>query len=102
MIENKLSTVIHLAKQLLTCPSITPLDAGCQKILRERLIKIGFKCESMRFDDVDNLWARYGSQSPLLVFAGHTDVVPTGPESAWSFPPFQPVIQDGFLYGRGT
>lgn len=94
--------VLDLAQQLLACPSITPNDAGCQTLLSKRLQQAGFECEAMRFADVDNLWARYGKKSPLLVFAGHTDVVPTGPESLWLSPPFQPTIRDGYLYARGT
>ncbi|OGT37668.1 MAG: succinyl-diaminopimelate desuccinylase [Gammaproteobacteria bacterium RIFCSPHIGHO2_12_FULL_38_14] len=94
--------VISLAKQLIACPSVTPQDAGAQFILMERLRALGFQCETMRFDDVDNLWARLGTASPLVVFAGHTDVVPTGPETDWTSPPFQPEIRDDYLYGRGA
>lgn len=95
-------SVITLAQELLACPSITPNDAGCQTILAKRLQQASFTCEHMRFTDVDNLWARYGKQGPLFVFAGHTDVVPTGPESLWNSPPFQPAIRDGYLYARGV
>lgn len=94
--------LINLAEQLISRPSITPNDAGCQQLIIHRLTHAGFECESMRFEDVDNLWARYGKQSPLIVFAGHTDVVPPGPESDWASPPFQPEIRDGYLYGRGA
>jgi succinyl-diaminopimelate desuccinylase len=97
-----MSSLVALAEALISCPSVTPNDAGCQTILRERLEKIGFHCESMRFGEVDNLWARLGKTTPLLVFAGHTDVVPPGPESSWSHPPFTPTIQNGFLFGRGA
>ncbi len=97
-----ITDVLSLTKQLLSCPSVSPDDAGCQTIIRDRLKQIGFKCESLRFADVDNLWARYGQASPLLVFAGHTDVVPAGPESDWLSHPFMPTIRDGFLYGRGA
>jgi succinyl-diaminopimelate desuccinylase len=93
---------LNLTKQLISCPSITPNDAGCQKIIAERLAKLNFTIESMRFDDVDNLWARYGTKSPLVVFAGHTDVVPPGPLNAWSHDPFQPIERAEFLYGRGA
>lgn len=105
MIENSLdqwTEVIPLAQELLACPSLTPNDAGCQKIIRERLQAMKFHCESLRFDDVDNLWARIGTDSPLFVFAGHTDVVPTGPESEWKSSPFSPVIRDNYLYARGA
>ncbi len=97
-----MQTVIDLAMQLIACPSITPVDAGCQILLSERLARAGFHCEAMRFNDVDNLWARYGNKAPLLVFAGHTDVVPPGPAADWRSPPFQPTIRDDHLYGRGA
>lgn len=93
---------INLTKQLIACPSITPNDAGCQKIISERLTAIGFHCESISFNGVDNLWARYGTNAPLIVFAGHTDVVPPGQLSDWTSPPFQPQIRNNVLYGRGA
>lgn len=95
-------SVIELTQALIHCPSITPNDADCQQQIKAFLEPLGFKCESMHFGDVDNLWARYGNQSPLIVFAGHTDVVPPGPEADWSSPPFEPIIRDGYLYGRGA
>lgn len=99
---NATSSVIELSQALINCPSITPNDAGCQQIISERLTALNFKCEPMRFGDVDNLWARRGTEAPLLVFAGHTDVVPTGPEANWISPPFTVTIRDGYLYGRGA
>ncbi len=96
------SETLQLSMDLISRPSVTPEDAGCQRVLAERLNKLGFVTEHMRFEDVDNLWARFGDQAPLFVFAGHTDVVPPGPESDWSTPPFEPTIQDGQLYGRGA
>jgi len=102
MIETRTSAVIDLARQLISCASITPNDAGCQEMIAERLRKVGFQCEALRYGDVDNLWARYGTASPLFVFAGHTDVVPTGPEADWTSPPFAPEIRGGYLYGRGA
>ncbi len=93
---------ITLAQQLIRCPSITPNDAGCQNILIDRLEKIGFHVTPLRFDDVDNFWATRGDNGPTLMFAGHTDVVPTGDESLWDFPPFEGAIIDGFLTGRGS
>lgn len=97
-----MSEVIHLAKELMACPSVTPNDAGCQQIISERLSKLGFHIDSMPFGDVENIWARYGKTSPLLTFLGHTDVVPTGPEADWESNPFNPEVRDGFLYGRGA
>lgn len=96
------SSTIELACDLISRPSVTPHDGGCQQHLQKMLTAAGFTCENMRFADVDNLWARIGTEAPLLVFAGHTDVVPTGPETSWSHPPFQPVIKDNRLYGRGA
>lgn len=95
-------SVIELTQALIRCASVTPNDAGCLEHIQALLEPLGFKCETMRFGDVDNLWARYGTQSPLIVFAGHTDVVPPGPEADWASPPFEPVIRDGYLYGRGA
>ncbi len=97
-----LSPTVQLACDLIGRPSVTPDDAGCQALIRERLEAIGFAAEELRFEDVDNLWSRRGRERPLLVFAGHTDVVPPGPESKWSSPPFTPTIRDGMLYGRGA
>lgn len=93
---------LDLTLELLRRPSLTPADAGCQEILRARLDKIGFVCEDLPFGAVSNLWARRGLSGPLLVFAGHTDVVPTGPLDAWQSPPFTPCVRDGQLYGRGA
>lgn len=97
-----MSAVLELAKELIARPSLTPDDQGCQQLIAARLAKLGFKIEHLRFGQVDNLWARYGSEAPLLVFAGHTDVVPTGPKEQWHSDPFTPTIKDGLLYGRGA
>lgn len=94
--------VLDLCTELVRRASVTPDDAGCQALLGRRLEALGFQCRSMPFGEVDNLWAVRGTGGPLFVFAGHTDVVPTGPESAWSSPPFEPALRDGYLYGRGT
>lgn len=96
------SETFKLACALIARPSITPDDAGCQDMLIERLGAIGFACETMVFDDVTNLWARRGKAAPLLAFAGHTDVVPTGPLDQWLSDPFTPEVRDGALYGRGA
>jgi len=98
-----LSPTVELAIDLIRRQSVTPDDAGCQQLMLSRLEALGFQGESMRFDDTDNLWARKGSDGPLLAFAGHTDVVPTGPEKNWAHPPFSGQIdQDGYLHGRGA
>lgn len=94
-------SLLELASHLIACPSVTPDDAGCQLLIQNRLSALGFQCESLRFGEVDNLWARLGTKSPLLVFAGHTDVVPTGPEEDWASPPFEPSLRDDYLFGRG-
>lgn len=94
--------VAALLCDLLRLRSVTPADAGCQALLAERLAPLGFACESLPFGDVTNLWARRGSVGPLVCFAGHTDVVPPGDEQAWRSDPFEPVLRDGLLYGRGA
>ncbi len=96
------SNVIELAIELLRRPSVTPDDAGCQTLIGDRLTQAGFQCETMRFGEVDNLWAKYGHSAPLFVLAGHTDVVPPGPTSDWTSAPFSPEIRAGYLYGRGA
>ena len=93
---------IDLLCELIARRSITPDDAGCQAILAGRLQALGFDCETLRFGDVTNLWARRGEAAPLLCFAGHTDVVPPGDEGAWQSDPFAPTFHDGLLFGRGA
>jgi len=97
-----MSETLDLTIDLVTRPSVTPEDSGCQDILIERLEKIGFDIEKIRIKKVKNFWARRGTEGPLLVFAGHTDIVPPGPPTEWSSAPFQPEVRDGYLYGRGT
>ncbi len=96
------SETLDLATALIAIPSVTPSDGGCQQLLIERLSRIGFECETLTFGEVTNLWARRGSATPLFAFAGHTDVVPTGPLEEWHSDPFIPEIRKGFLYGRGA
>ena len=95
-------SALELAKELIARKSVTPEDGGCQEVIAKRLARAGFKCEPMRFGDVANLWARRGSDHPVVCFAGHTDVVPTGPLSEWHSDPFVPTIRDGKLFGRGA
>lgn len=97
-----MSATLSLLKELIACPSVTPNDAGCQDIISDRLKKAGFQIEFMHFEDVKNLWAVYGKGAPLVVFAGHTDVVPPGPTTSWHSDPFTPTERDEFLYGRGA
>lgn len=97
-----MSKTLELAKDLIARRSNTPEDAGCQEVMIKRLEPLGFRIERMRFGEVDNFYARRGNNGPLLVFAGHTDVVPTGPVDKWHTPPFEPTIKDGMLYGRGA
>src|SRR3954467_14446667 len=96
------SGALELTRQLIERRSITPEDGGCQELIAARLQKSGFRCESMKFGEVTNLWARRGSSHPVVCFAGHTDVVPTGPLSEWQSDPFVPTIREGRLYGRGA
>jgi succinyl-diaminopimelate desuccinylase len=93
---------VALAKELIARRSLTPEDGGCQELVAARLARAGFRCEPMRFGEVSNLWARRGTASPVVCFAGHTDVVPTGPLSEWHSDPFVPTVRDGKLYGRGA
>ena len=97
-----MSDTLELAKDFISRQSVTPEDAGCQQMLAQRLEKMGFKIEHLRFGETDNLWARRGDNGPVFTFAGHTDVVPTGPEENWKFPPFAATIEEGILYGRGA
>ena len=102
MAHNLDEPVIDLLCELIRRRSITPDDAGCQTLIGERLEPLGFVSETMLFNDVTNLWARRGSGSPVLCFAGHTDVVPPGDEQEWTTDPFEPTFKDGLLYGRGS
>jgi len=93
---------LALTRELIALRSQTPDDAGCQALLQERLLPLGFACDTLVSAGVTNLWARRGTARPLVCFAGHTDVVPPGPRDAWTSDPFEPSIRDGFLYGRGA
>lgn len=97
-----MTPTLELAHELICRRSVTPDDAGCQDLMIQRLEAIGFTVERLRFDDVDNFWATRGEGGPLLAFAGHTDVVPTGPENQWRHSPFEPTVENGMLYGRGA
>jgi succinyl-diaminopimelate desuccinylase len=96
------SKTVSLAMDLIGRRSLTPDDAGCQDLMIARLERLGFEVHRLRFGDVDNFWARRGTTAPIVVFAGHTDVVPTGPREQWSSDPFTPEIREGVLYGRGA
>ncbi|WP_105101394.1 succinyl-diaminopimelate desuccinylase [Microbulbifer pacificus] len=97
-----MTPTVQLTCDLIRRQSVTPEDAGCMELMLERLEKIGFKTEHLRFGDTDNFWSVRGDEGPLFAFAGHTDVVPTGPAANWQNPPFEPKIIDGMLYGRGA
>lgn len=97
-----MSDVFELACDLIRRRSVTPEDAGCLPLIGARLERAGFRVEHLRYGEVDNLWAAHGATGPTLMFLGHTDVVPSGPEAAWRSPPFEPTIRDGRLYGRGA
>jgi succinyl-diaminopimelate desuccinylase len=96
------SPTLDLAMELISRRSVTPEDDGCQELMISRLEKLGFRIERLPFEEVTNLWARRGDSGPLFCFAGHTDVVPSGPEEQWQFPPFEPRIEEGYLCGRGA
>ncbi len=93
---------LELACDLIRRPSVTPADEGCQALIAERLTALGCHAEHIRYGDVDNLWLTHGSGRPLTVLLGHTDVVPSGPETDWQTPPFEPTVKNGLLYGRGA
>lgn len=97
-----MSTTLNLLIDLIARESVTPDDAGCQDVIADRLVKLGFIDERLDFADTKNIWLKRGNASPLFVFLGHTDVVPTGPLTSWLSPPFEPTIRDGKLYGRGS
>ncbi|MFV1873192.1 MAG: succinyl-diaminopimelate desuccinylase [Oleiphilus sp.] len=101
MAEHSSNTLL-LAQKLIQQKSVTPEDAACQEIIMAHLSPLGFSSETMQFEEVTNLWARKGDAGPVLAFAGHTDVVPTGPLDQWTFPPFEAVTKDGMLHGRGA
>jgi succinyl-diaminopimelate desuccinylase len=97
-----MSATLDLTAELLRRPSVSPEDHGCLDVIGERLAALGFRNERLQYPPVDNLWSRRGEDRPLLCFAGHTDVVPTGPREDWHTDPFEPVVRDGILYGRGA
>ena len=97
-----MSATLELTENLMTRSSVTPADEGCQDLMAARLERAGFRVEKLRYGNVDNLWAVRGDSGPVLCFAGHTDVVPTGPLEEWRSDPFKPVVRDGVLYGRGA
>ncbi len=97
-----MKTCLELASELIACRSVTPEDGGCQNLIADYLGAVGFEATSLRFEDVDNIWLTHGVGKPLFVFAGHTDVVPTGPLEDWHSDPFTAEIRNGYLYGRGA
>lgn len=97
-----MNDTFELCCELIRRRSVTPEDAGCQELMIQRLAAVGFECTALRFGEVDNFWATRGQSGPVLVFAGHTDVVPTGPEADWNSPPFEPTVDGDYLFGRGA
>lgn len=97
-----MSPTLELTRDLIARASVTPADAGCQEVMAARLARAGFRVENLRYGNVENFWAVHGTGSPVLCFAGHTDVVPTGPLEEWKSNPFKPEIREGVLYGRGA
>lgn len=97
-----MSASLDLLRQLISRPSLTPDDCGCQELIAARLRPLGFRVERLDFGNTQNIWLRRGQAEPLLVFLGHTDVVPPGPLQAWDSPPFEPAVRDGYVYGRGA
>jgi succinyl-diaminopimelate desuccinylase len=97
-----MSAVFNLTRELIHRVSVTPDDAGCQAVIAERLARAGFAIEHLRHGEVDNLWAMHGTDRPVFLLLGHTDVVPSGPVEAWTNPPFEPTLRNGHLYGRGA
>ena len=97
-----MSATLELTQDLIARNSVTPADSGCQEVMCQRLAALGFTIEPLRYGNVDNFWAKRGTEGPVLCFAGHTDVVPTGPLEEWRTNPFVPTIRDGVLFGRGA
>jgi succinyl-diaminopimelate desuccinylase len=97
-----MSATVDLTLDLIGRNSVTPADQGCQEVMTRRLAASGFEIENLRYGNVDNFWATRGKGGPVLCFAGHTDVVPTGPLEEWKTDPFKPAVRDGLLFGRGA
>jgi succinyl-diaminopimelate desuccinylase len=97
-----MSETLELTRNLIVRPSVTPTDEGCQELMAQRLAALGFRVERLRYGNVDNLWATHGTGAPVFCFAGHTDVVPTGPLEEWRTSPFEPTLREGLLFGRGA
>jgi succinyl-diaminopimelate desuccinylase len=100
--DTSATAVFDLACELIRRPSVTPRDEGCLEVIASRLAAVGFACQRIDRNGVSNLWARRGNSGPVACFAGHTDVVPTGPLASWQSDPFVPTVRDGLLYGRGA
>lgn len=101
-VSTQTAATLALTQDLIRRPSVSPEDQGCLDIITERLQALGFRIERLTYGPVENIWARHGDVGPVLCFAGHTDVVPTGPREEWHTDPFEPTVKDGILYGRGA